>query len=116
MPDRLATLIGSTTLNGIDFVEIASADQTSLRVHFLNAVAVQGTLDPLKPVTISGGESVPTVPVLSITSSSWAMDDEGRPTLSLRTPFAGDFSFYRLTINSSALDSYYASVSFTFKA
>src|SRR5713226_2613658 len=116
MPDRLAALLASTTLNGIDFVEITSADQTNMRVHFLNSIAVQGTLDPLKPVTISGGDLVPTVPVLPIASSSWATDDEGRPTLSLRTPFAGDFSFYRLTINSSALDSYYASVSFTFKA
>ncbi len=45
--DRLSKLLdpGNTTLNGIDFVEIASYAQTTLRVHFLNAVALEGTLD-----------------------------------------------------------------------
>ena len=44
MSDRLADILASTTLNGIDFVEVASDDQTRLRVHFLNTVAVEGTL------------------------------------------------------------------------
>ncbi len=44
--DRRAKLLdaGNTTLNGIDFVEIASPDQTKLRVHFLNAVALKGSV------------------------------------------------------------------------
>ena len=50
MPDRLADLIASTAYNGIDFVEIASADQTGLVVHFLNAVTVEGTLTGTAPV------------------------------------------------------------------
>jgi hypothetical protein len=104
MPDRLADLIASKTLNGIDFVEITSADQTSLRVHFLNAVTVQGTLAATNPVAITGGESLPAVPVLPVAATDWAVDDEGRPTLSLHTPFCGDFSFYTLRIDSGVLD------------
>jgi hypothetical protein len=116
MPDRLVDLLSSTTLNGIDFVEIASADQRSLRVHFLNTVPVVGTLAATKPVTITGGESTPTVPVLPLTPTDWGVDDEGRPVLSLHTPFPGDFSFYRLSVNSTVLDPFYAAVRFTFKA
>lgn len=113
MPDRLAKLLASTTFNGIDFVEITAAEK-SLRVHFLNTVTVAGTLTG--PVTITGGESVPGVPVLPIVATDWAVDNERRPTLDLRTPFPGDFSFYTLHIPSGALDSYYASVRFSFKA
>ncbi|MDQ1720919.1 MAG: hypothetical protein QOI26_653 [Pseudonocardiales bacterium] len=116
MPDRLADLIASTTLNGIDFVEITSADQTSLRVHFLNTVAVDRTLAATNPITITGGESVRAVPVGPLAATDWGLDDAGRPTLDLRTPFPGDFSFYRLTVKSTALDSFYASARFSFKA
>ena len=45
--------------NGIDFVEVATTTQTALRVHFLNAVPVQGTLTGTP--TITGGETIPTV-------------------------------------------------------
>ena len=116
MPDRLADLIASATLNGIDFVEVTSADQTALRVHFLNTVAVDTTLAPSNPVTITGGESIPAVPVQPIAATDWGVDDAGRPTLELRTPFPGDFSFYQLRIQSTALDSYYSSTRFSFKA
>ncbi|MEE6179635.1 baseplate J/gp47 family protein [Mycobacterium sp. 050134] len=116
MSDRLGTLIASSTLNGIDFVEVTSADQTSLRVHFLNTVPVQGTLAANDPVTINGGESVVSVPVAPIAGADWAVDDDGRPTLDLHTPFPGDFSRYLLHIDSTVLDSFYASVRFSFKA
>jgi predicted phage baseplate assembly protein len=116
MPDRLADLIASATLNGIDFVEVTSADQTSLRVHFLNTVAVAATLAGTNPVTITGGESIPAVPVEPLAASDWGVDDAGRPTLELRTPFPGDFSRYRLHIESTALDAFYSSAGFSFKA
>jgi hypothetical protein len=116
MPDRLADLVTSTTLNGIDFIEITSPDQTSLRVHFLNPVTVQGTLGAANPVTITGGEATPTVPVLPIAAADWSVDDKGRPMLALHTRFRGDFSFYTLTIASDVLDPYRAAVRFTFKA
>ena len=38
--DRRAKVLASTTVNGIDFVEVANQAQTQLRVHFLNAVTV----------------------------------------------------------------------------
>jgi hypothetical protein len=34
--DRVGVLLENSTLNGIDFVEVASDDQKTLRVHFLN--------------------------------------------------------------------------------
>jgi hypothetical protein len=116
MADRLAAILASTTLNGIDFVEIASDDQTELVVHFLNEVTVDGTLQGSAPVTITGGETVPIVPVDPVAAADWSVDDEGRPLLHLATPFAGDFSPYELAIESSALDPFYASVRFSFKA
>ncbi len=44
--DRLGALLNAlnTTLNGIDFVEIAATDEKTLRVHFLNQVALAGTI------------------------------------------------------------------------
>ena len=112
--DRLEALLASTTLNGIDFVEVASADQRTLRVHFVNAVAVAGTVtDP----QITGGESIPTVAVNPINNGSdWSADAEGRPILTLTTVIAGDFSFYTLSLTSTVLDRYYSQSQFSFKA
>jgi hypothetical protein len=108
MPERLAALLESTTLNGIDFVEVASDDQTNLVVHFLNTVPVTFT-----DVTITRGEKPPTVPV---TPGAMTADPDGRPLLALTTPFAGDFSYYELRIASPELDPFYAAVRFSFKA
>ena len=116
MPDRLADLISLNTSNGIDFIEIGNSAQTLLRVHFLTTVVVEGTLVGTAPVTITGGETVPTVPVEAITAADWSTDDAGRPILTVRTPFPGDFSRYRLAIASTALDPFYAAIVFTFKA
>jgi hypothetical protein len=112
--DRLSKLLDplNTALNGIDFVEIASSDQTSLRVHFLNAVPVALTALPL----ISGGETISTVAVKPVTASSWSLDPQGRPLLALQVAAPGDFSFYTLTLASPALDRYYSQVQFSFKA
>jgi hypothetical protein len=114
--DRLDALRSSTTLNGIDFVEIASAQQTRLRVHFHNAVQLQGTLDATTPATITGGETLPTVAVLPIAAGSWSTDVEGRPLLTLEVEAPGDFSFYTFTLFSPRLDPYFDSAVFSFKA
>ena len=80
MPDRLADLIASTTLNGIDFVEIASADQTSLRVHFLNTVTVAGHAGRARTRSRSPAASrCPPCRSLPIAAADWGVDDEGRP-------------------------------------
>ncbi|WP_426610534.1 hypothetical protein [Bradyrhizobium sp. McL0616] len=111
--DRRAQLIQSTTTNGIDFVAIGNTAQTILQVHFLNAVPVQGSLTGR--ITITGGETIPTVNVLPITPADWGWDD-GHAVLTLRVVTPGDFSQYLLTIPSLALDSFFTAVSFSFKA
>src|SRR5438309_833863 len=113
--DRREKLRTSTTFNGIDFVEIASADQTRLRIHFLNAVLVSGTLDPLRPATITGGEVLTTLHVNPIAPGDWGTDD-GHPTLDLSVPAPGDFSTYTVTLFSPVLDPYFDEATFSFKA
>ena len=116
--DRLSRLLDprNTALNGIDFVEIASQDQTVLRVHFLNGVDFAGSPPiPLSP-TIAGGERIPNVRVLTIHASDWSRDSDGRPLLTLRVAAPGDFSFYTLTIVTPGLDPFYDHVQFSFKA
>lgn len=112
--DRTAALLASTVLNGIDFIEVASADQRTLRVHFMNTVAVQGTLTA-RP-TIDGGDVIRVVAVQTVTNADWATDPDGRPLLTLHVDAEGDFSFYRLTLASPVLDRYHRSARFTFKA
>ena len=109
--DRRSHLIASTTLNGIDFVEIASADQKTLRVHFLNPVALQGTVSA---VAISGGETIPTVAVKPIQDSDW-ITEEGHLLLTLRVVAPGDFSRYTLSLTSLKLDAFFNQVIFSFK-
>src|SRR5260370_40548905 len=111
--DRRAKVLASN-LNGIDFVEVADDRQTALRVHFLNAVPLkQALLSP--PVTITGGESVRTVKVGPVADADWGQDD-GHLTLALTVDAPGDFSTYTLTVRSPALDPYFASAPFSFKA
>jgi hypothetical protein len=117
--DRLQHLLGSEApqWNGIDYVEIASSDQTQLRVHFLTTATVRGTLAASQPVTITGGETIGSVPVLPINETTdWSADADGRQVLSLAVASPGDFSPYTLTIFSTALDPYFDAVSFSFKA
>jgi len=114
--DRLGKLLDpqNTILNGIDFVEIASQDQTTLRVHFLNAVDIAGSPPDLLKPTIAGGETIPTVAVLP--SQVWSTDADGRPLLTLRVAAPGDFSFYTFTLQAPAIDPFYNNVQFSFKA
>jgi len=92
--DRRAKVLVSQVVNGIDFVEIANQAQTLMRVHFLNAVAVEGAIGT---PTITGGETIPTVPVLPILPSDWGWDD-GHVVLTLRVAAPGDFSTYTPTL------------------
>lgn len=118
--DRLQFLLAGQTTptwNGIDYVEVASADQTQLRVHFLTTAPVAGTLAATEPVTVCGGETIGSVSVLPIDeSTAWSADADGRPILNLGVAAPGDFSTYTLTIDSTALDPYFDAVPFSFKA
>jgi hypothetical protein len=111
--DRLQKLLESTTLNGIDFVEIANPAQTTLVVHFLNTVALAGLVVTAK---ITGGETIPTVSVPPIQPGDWSSDANGRPLLSLHVAAPGDFSFYTLTLNGGPIDPFFNGVNFSFKA
>lgn len=110
--DRTAAILKSTALNGIDFVEIASENQRRLNVHFLNKVALRPT-DGVPPVTITGGETIPTVSVLT---REWAKDAQDRPLLRLTVDAPGDFSTYTLSIDSPDLDRFHNRTGFSFKA
>jgi hypothetical protein len=111
--DRRAAVLQSTVSNGIDFIAIGNKAQTILQVHFLNAVAVQGTLTAAPRIT--GGETIPTVAVLPIAAADWGFDD-GHAILTLRVAAPGDFSTYTLGIPSPVLDGFFSAVPFSFKA
>jgi hypothetical protein len=113
---RQLLLAEGATWNGIDYVEVA-ADQTELYVHFLNAVAVAGTLVGQRPVEITGGEVIQSVAVDPIEqATAFSADSEGRPILTLSVAAPGDFSIYQLTISSTVLDPFFTNVAFSFKA
>jgi hypothetical protein len=110
--DRGLAIVASTSVNGIDFVEVTAP--RTLVVHFLNAVALA---DPSVAAMITGGDSVPTVAVAKIDNATdWSNDAEGRPLLTLHTVSDGDFSEYLLTIAAPALDIVLNSTTFSFKA
>jgi hypothetical protein len=112
--DRRQRLLESSSLNGVDFVEVASADQRTLHVHFLNHVALTGSVSH---PAITGGETVRTVAVNAINDATdWSADAEGRPILTLTTAVAGDFSNYTLTLESGRLDRFFRTSVFSFKA
>jgi hypothetical protein len=111
--DRRRAVLESRTTNGIDFVEVANAAQTTLRVHFLNEVNVEGTLT--ETPTITGGETIPSVAVKPIGAGDWGWDD-GHAVLTLCVAAPGDFSTYTLTLASGALDPFFAQAPFSFKA
>jgi hypothetical protein len=113
--DRFLALLKSATFNGIDFVTVDEVDPRTLRVHFINAVSVTA---PNLKARITGGDSIPAVPVADIDPvTDWTLDLEGRPVLTLHARLEGDFSNYTLTLRDApALDIAYSATTFSFKA
>lgn len=109
--DRLGAVLASATVNGIDYVEV-SPSQTTLKVHFLNSVALSGNLTTAK---ITGGETISEVKVPNLTAANWSLLN-GRPLLTFSVTSPGDFSIYTLTVTNSGLDPYFAESRFSFKA
>src|ERR1035438_9174837 len=95
--DRRAELLKPGSLfNGIDFVEIANAEQTEVRVHFINSVSLQGKGST--PPTIEGGEAIRTVAVTQFNDKTdWSLDGD-HWVLRLRVAASGDFSNYTLMV------------------
>jgi hypothetical protein len=111
--DRKARLLESSSFNGIDFVEVANDAQTQLRVHFLNAVQLSGTIST---PTITGGEGIRAVDVNPVNDSTdWQMEGNSL-ILNLAVALPGDFSIYTLSISSKKLDPFFQTVTFSFKA
>jgi hypothetical protein len=113
---RQLLLAPGAVLNGIDFVEVGP-HETRLAVHFLNAVAVRGSLSGSRPVTITGGEQAIPVAVSPIDeTTAWSADSQGRPVLALTVSAPGDLSIYRLAVSSTRLDPFFAQQAFKFTA
>jgi hypothetical protein len=109
--DRRKALLTSQTLNGIDFVEIANPEQTELKVHFLNGVAITGM--PSDPPKITGGERIRSVAVKEVIGPS---KDNNHQVLTLKVEAPGDFSTYTLTLQADNLDPFFEHAEFSFKA
>jgi hypothetical protein len=113
---RQLLLAPGAALNGIDYIEVGPG-RTRLFVHFLNTVAVRGSLSGSRPVTITGGEIVTGIAVDPIDeTTAWSADSQGRPVLALTVTAPGDFSAYRLVISSSRLDPFLGQAPFRFTA
>jgi hypothetical protein len=125
--NRLAAVLTSQTINGIDYVELLASAPTQLRVHFLNTFMPAPA--PALVASITGGDSIPTVPVAAINpATDWSVDSDGRPLLTLNLLIPNlpdgvtDFSTYTLTLapanptQAAFLDRQYESIGFSFKA
>ncbi len=114
VPDRLELLLAQAAITGIDFVYV-DLSQTVLDVYFLNSpAAINGAVAPknIRIYSPSGGETLPVVPVQSV---SWIVVN-GRNVMRVITTQPGDFSRYRFHIENAAVDRYYNDVWFSFKA
>lgn len=111
--NRLLLVLESTTVNGIDFVELKAVDATTLYIHFLNAVNVNV---PGIAASITGGDRITGVTVSPIQNNAgWTVDLNGNPILAINVSTAGDFSTYTLTIMGAPLDPMFQSAPFSFK-
>jgi hypothetical protein len=107
--DRLLAVAASTAYNGVDYVDVTAP--TALVVHFLNAVAIA---DPTLTVTITGGDSIPTVAINPITAADWKVT-VGKLLLTITTLGTGDFSRYTLTLAAPKLDLILNTAGFSFR-
>lgn len=110
------------TLNGIDYLEVASDDQKVLKVFFLLPLPGEAGGVPAGPavgrdnIVIEGGERIRSIRALSVTAQG--------NVLTVVVNAAGDFSTYRLRLAASptdpatpaGIDPRLATVDFSFKA
>lgn len=129
--NRRRLVANQNAINGLDYLEIASADEMTLSVHFLlplpgQANGVPNAQPPAPPTpvltaqnfVISGGVRITGIQVTGLTVSDMVA--------TLTVSAAGDFSTYTLSLVSSALqtgspppsgfDPALASIDFSFKA
>lgn len=112
-------LVGNlATLNGIDYIEVASVDQKTLEVHFVNPLPIGPNPPALtaQNVIIEGGTRVRDIKVVSVATNN--------DVLTVQVNARGDFSFYTLRIVNApgdlatpdGFDPQLAAVDFSFKA
>jgi hypothetical protein len=114
---RRTVVLATPSLNGIDFLEVASAtNQTLLLLTFLRDPSPLG-IGP-EQIFISGGESITGIRVLSVTAAS-----DQPYTLAVTVDRAGDFSPYALGLRAddstveppTGVDPALSQVAFSFK-
>jgi Baseplate J-like protein len=119
--DRVALIQTSTTLTGIDFVQIAPAQTEILIIlHHNNlppAVATALAALPATAFSITGeGQVSPSHVRVTEHVVPLPAKLDGRAVLKIRTAAPGGFGFYRLHIASNAIDPYFNNIRFSFKA
>lgn len=109
--DRLKSLKGHLTLDGIDYVEVSAeslAEQCKIKVYFINSLHLDELASHPELFSIKGGVRVQNIRVIHVTKVDEHLEVEvDRP---------GDFSTYTLVIESGLLDPAYARCDFSFKA
>ncbi len=132
--DRLTALCeqATRTLTGIDFVQVADPEvQTILRVFFhidpdqltppliefppANPTDVDFPPEDVSIVSISGGENLAEADVVRATWTQAIVAGQSRVLLEVEVAEPGDFSIYRLTIDSARIDRFFNGVEFSFK-
>ncbi len=102
--DRRAALVAAKTVNGVDFVEVDPASDTTLIVHFILNLPGAAT-DPVPPgapgdalgpqnFRITGGERITSI---NVVSAHPIADDQ----MQVVVDQTGDFSIYRLTLRAT---------------
>lgn len=114
--NRHQAVARSSSQNGIEYLEVASADQKTLALHFHHPLPGQPGGIPASPqikeknVSISGGTRIRDINVEKVT----AVDS----VLTVEVDRAGDFSYYtlRLVNVAKAFDPQLSEIEFSFKA
>jgi hypothetical protein len=119
--DRADQLRSSTTLTGIDFIEV-SPSQTELTLFLQHdtlpagLAATLGAISPADIRVIGEGQVDPAIVTVTQNVSPLPPPVDGRAVMRLIVSGPGGFGYYRLQINSPAIDPYFNNVRFTFKA
>lgn len=114
--NRHQAVARSSSQNGIEYLEVASADQKTLALHFHHPLPGQPGGIPASPqireknVSISGGTRIRDITVEKVTAAD--------NVLTVEVDQAGDFSFYtlRLVNIAKAFDPQLSEIEFSFKA
>jgi hypothetical protein len=120
VPDRVELIRLSSTLTGIDFVQV-SPDQLELFVfihHLTLPASLTTALESITPDQVSVlavGQTAPAqVPVIQHITPISSIN--GRLALHFKVEVPGGFGYYRLHIDDPAIDTYFNNVPFSFKA